>query len=243
MWAGRTLSGVDRYGKWVTTDLTGWWDSPEPKGEEADRPNADGEYELPVFNEARLISVTGALHTAGHDETHEAMAWLTGAMSGRFQVAGHGPELWCNAVRSTGVKFAPVTDTYAQWQVRLKARDPRKFGEKRFFTANTMENVAIHHKGNYRATPKFTITGSMPGGYTLTVAGRSYIVSRALTTSQPHTVDYRDGRLHVGGSLVATGVMSSQIQLVDPGQRDTLSIAARTTGSGSVTAELIDTYI
>lgn len=241
MWAGRTLSGTDRYGTWVTTSLEGWWDSPEPKGEDADRPNADGEYELPVYNQARLISVTGGLHTQSHDETHEAMTWLTGAMSGRFQVAGHGPELWCQAVRSTGVKFTPITDTYAQWQVRVKARDPRKFGEKRTFTAAPLANTAIHHKGNYQATPFLTVTGSAPG-YTIKIAGQAFTVTRALTSSQPHTINYRDGRLRVNGALVTGGVSSSRIMLVDPGQRDTLEISV-TSGTATVTCELIDTYI
>lgn len=241
-WAGRTLSGEDRYGRWVATGLEGWWDSPEPQGEAEAIPYGDGEYNLPVYNAARLVTVTGNLHARNHDELHHAMHSLTGVMKGKLYVDGHGESLWADAVRNGAVRFTPVTDTFAQWQVRLKCPDPRKFGEERIFNTAAGESIPVHHKGNYSAIPKFYIRGNMPGGYRIALASRTFTVNRALV-GVSHSIDYRDGRLRVGDDLVTGAVSSSVLFQVLPGQRDTLSLTPLAGGYGWVQMNVHDTYI
>lgn len=244
-WAGRTLSGTDRFGRWVTLNdqFEGWWDSPDPKGETEDRANADGEYDLPIYNQARLITIGGHLHTAGHAQTHEAMNFLTGPMSGRFQVSGHGSVQWADAKRSSGVKFTPITDTFAQWQLRLKCPDPRKFGASRTFLASVGVNAAAFHGGNYEAAPRFVVSGSMPGGYTLWVGGQSFTVTRALTSGNAHTINYDDGRLRIGGSVIHGGLGTTSTPRIRPGTTATVAITPVTTGTATAALTLLDTYI
>lgn len=245
MWAGRTLSGVDRFGKWVATGFDGWWDSPETRGETADVPNSDGEYDLPVYSEARLVTATGHLHATSHAQLHEAMNFFTGAMSGRLQVAGHGSIQWADANRNSGVKFTPVTDTFAQWQVRLKCVDPFKYGDvTQFPMASNGDYVTLFHRGNHVAYPRVVISGSASGGYQLRHPdGAVYNVTRALSSGSPHEVDMRTGLLRVGGVVDMTGVTGASVWHVPPGNFHYMKVLPLGAGSATAVAHVTDTYI
>jgi hypothetical protein len=221
-----------------------WWGSPDVKGEVVDRPDADGELDLPTYNQARLLTLSGSLHTDGHEQMHEAQAFFAGPMIGRFTVAGHGPTLWADGKRNSGAKFLPVTDRFAQWQVRLKFVDPRKFGDTRTWAASVGANAGnIFHRGNYNATPRFVVAGSMPGGYQLTIRGQVFTVTQPLVTGQPHSIDYGDGRLRIGGGIVHGGLGYGFTPMVLPGVATALSIVPNTTGTATATLTLLDTYI
>ena len=242
-WAGRTLNGSDRFGEWVTTGLEGWWDSPDPKGETAERPNADGDYDLPVYNQARLITVGGNLHADSHTKLHEAMNFFTGPMRGRFAVTGHGSTQWADAVRNSGVKFTPVTDVFAQWQVRLKCVNPRKFGNSQDFV-RTNGTVSVFHRGNYNALPTVVVRGSAANGYRLNgPGGLQYKVTRALVSGIPHRIEFTDGRLRVNGTVVATGADSADVWPVPPGQSVDFDINVLSGGTAEATITITDTYI
>jgi hypothetical protein len=241
-WAGRTLHGTDRFGQWITLEST-WDDTPDTKGEEEDRPNADGEYDLPIFYAARYITVTGHLHTASHAKTHEAMHWFNGAMTGRFVVSGHGPTLWCDAKRNSGTKFTIITDTFAQWQIKLKAVNPRKFGASNDFV-RTNGTVSVFHRGNYGALPTVIVRGSAANGYRINgPGGKQYKVSRALVTGVPHRIEFRDGLLRVDGNLVPDGVDRADVWPVPAGTATDFDINVLNGGTAEATITVTDTYI
>ncbi|UOD80357.1 hypothetical protein [Paenarthrobacter ureafaciens] len=244
-WGARTLSGVDRFGRWLVTDgLENWWGSPDTRGETEYFPDGDGELDLPVYNQARLLTLQGHLHSSGHDLLHEAGHFLTSSFFGRFKVQGHGPTLWADGKRNSGFIFNPVTDTFAQWQVRIKFNNPRKYGDTRTWTASVGSNALnIFHRGNYNATPRFVVTGAMPGGYRLTIKGVVFTVTQPLVSGQPHSIDFGTGRLRVNGNIVAGGLGWGFKPLVTPGVPTALAIEPITTGTGSVTLTLTDTYI
>ena len=243
-WAGRTLNGSDRFGEWVTTGLEGWWDSPDPKGETVERPNADGDYDLPVYNQARLITVGGNLHADSHTKLHEAMNFFTGPMRGRFAVTGHGSTQWADAVRNSGVKFTPVTDTLAQWQVRLKCPDPRKYGLTRTFPLVKGDYVDLFHRGNYNASATVSITGNAPGGYTLREPGGVYYeVTGPLNPGQTHTIDFRTGIFRINGYIIAGQTGVSDIWFIEPGPVKPMKITAASTDTVNATATVVDTFI
>lgn len=244
-WGARTLSGRDRFGEWVVTDgMEDWWGSPEIKGEVVSRPDADGDLDLPVYNDARLLTLSGHLHTDSHDQMHEAAAYLSSSMFGRFRVQGHGPSLWADGRRNSSVRFMPVTDRFAQWQVRLKFVDPCKYGDTRTWTATTSTPASnIFHRGNYNATARFVVAGDMPGGYRLTIKGVVFTVTRPLVSGQPHSIDFGTGRLRVNGLIVAGGLGWGFKPPITPGVATALAIEPITTGTGSATLTLTDTYI
>lgn len=242
-WAGRTLSGKDRFGEWIVTSIKGVWYSPGVKGETDDRPNADGEYDLPTYKKARILSLSGTFHARSHAELHEAGIFLTGATRGRFQVVGHGPTQWADAKVDGEIEFDPETDTLATWVLVLKCPDPRKFGDVQSFTLPANTPTVVFHRGNYEATPVITVSGSMPGGYTLTVAGWNYAVSVPLVSGTPHVIDYNDGRLRINGSVVQNSIGNTNLATIPPGESVTCALYATSGGTGSAVMKLPDTYI
>ncbi|BCW47900.1 hypothetical protein [Arthrobacter sp. StoSoilB13] len=244
-WGARTFSGVDRFGEWVVTGgMEDWWGSPDTKGEVVDRPDADGELDLPVYNQARLLTLSGSLHTDSHEQMHEAQAYFASPMFGRFMVAGHGPTQWADGKRNSGAKFLPVTDRFAQWQVRLKFVDPRKYGETWTWAASVGAPASgIWHRGNYDATARFVVAGSMPDGYKLTIKGLIFNVTAPLVTGHPHSIDYGTGRLSIDGAIVHGGLGWGFTPGITPGVPTALAIEPNTTGTGTATLTLLDTYI
>lgn len=239
VWAGRTLSGTDRLGDWKVHDSAGWWDSPDVKGETTDRPNADGEYDLPTYNTARLVTFTGRVITKSHADQHEAMNFLTGPMRGRLQVAGHGSTQWADAKRNGGVKFTPVTDTLAQWQVALKCPDPRKFGDRHTYDFTVAAPwVSVFHRGNYSASPVVQINGPFTGGFTITHPGGQYIALGDVAAGGWARVDFGTGRLKLNGNDRSDLVVRADLFKILPG-----AIAAVGISKGTGYVEVLDAYI
>jgi len=246
MWAGRTLSGRDRFGWWKVHSNDGWDDSPESKGESISIPNGDGEYDLPVYNDARMVTVSGRILTSSHVQLHEAGMYLTGAMKGRFQVAGHGPTLWADAKRDGKIKFTPITDTLATWQVPMKMVDPVKYGDAKQFTVLSGSSyTTLYHRGNYMSLPVLTIKGDMPGGYEIrSSAGAIYRVTKPLLSGTPQVIDMRDGMLQNAGLYGGSGVTRADIWRIPPGSTaTTIRIMPITTGTATMTVDVTDSYI
>lgn len=240
---GQALTGTDHFGEWSTTSLDGWWSSPEPKSEDVSRENADGDFDLPVDYEARYVTITGSLQAKNHEMQHAAINRFTALVRqrARLQVIGHGAAQWIDVKRASGFKMEPVTDTYAQWQARVKAPIPSKYGERQRFTIPSGTTVAVFHRGNYDAWPAFTVTGNMPEGYWLYVGGKGFRVTRPLTSGS-HAIDYRDGRLRVNGSFVAGGLSSAALAPITPGASTQVRLDA-VSGTGSAALTVYDTYI
>ncbi|KQR02478.1 hypothetical protein ASF72_10615 [Arthrobacter sp. Leaf141] len=242
-WAGRTLSGTDRFGRWTCAAPDGWWDSPEAKGNVIDRPDADGEHDMPIYNRARLVTFDGLLHAHSHEVLHDAGIFLTGAMTGRAQVSGHGASQWADGKKVGRIRFRPLTATMATWQVPLKFVDPRKFGELREFVATPGADALAYHRGNYPAKPVATVAGSMPGGYRLGVGGLAFVITRPLLPGVPHVIDYNDGRLRINGLVVHGNITESFTPGINPGTQTVVSLTATTTGTGTASFAVYDTYI
>lgn len=242
---GQKLTGEDHFGIWKTTGLDGWWSSPEPKGENVARENADGDFDLPTHYDARYITLTGSLRARNHEAQHQAINRFTALVrkKSRLQVIGHGPAQWADVVRSSGFKMEPLTDTLTQWQAKVKAPDPRKFGDAHEFTAKVGEPATVFHRGNYDAPPCFVVSGYAPGGYALVVNGKVFNVTRPVVTASPHTIDYDDGRLRIGGAAVHGGLGSTAAPHIPPGRSISVEIVPLTTGTPTAKLTLLDTYI
>lgn len=240
---GQKLSGEDQYGSWTVSGLEGWWDSPEPKGESAPREGADGDFETPLYYDARYVTITGSLRSANHEMQHQAMNRFTGLVQrkSRLQIVGHGAAQWADVVRASALKMVPITDTLSQWQVRVKARDPRKYGERNRFSAESGVTVPLFHRGNYDAWPSFSISGNLPGGYGLWLGGRVFLVTRPLT-SGVHVIDFRDGRLQVNGAYISGGVGVANLTPIPPGGGTSFRLEP-VSGAGTAIINVFDTYI
>ena len=244
LWAGRTLHGVDHFGEWRCTQWDGWDDSPDIKGDNVARPDADGDYDLPIYNEARKVNMTGQLTSTSRQLLISGGDALKGRMAGRFQVVNDAGGRWAESKRQSPVRFEIINDHLAIWQVRLKFDESTKYGDTRTWAASVGANASgIHHRGNYNAVPKFVVAGSMPGGYTLTIMGQVFNVTQPLVSGQPHSIDYASGRLRIGGNVVHGGIGYGFHPLIPPGVTTLLAIAPGTTGTATATLSLTDTYI
>lgn len=241
-WAGRTLSGSDRFGEWSCQVPDAWWNSPDTKGEDVSRAGADGDHDLPIFNQARLPTFSGLLEARNHEDLHEAGIFLTGAMTGRIQVSGHGPTQWAEAKRAGMIRFVPITDTIAQWQVPLKCPNPRKFGVAKDFIMSAPQDIQVFHRGNYGALPTFIIRGAAPAGYDLWgPGGKRYRVVRPLVSGKAHRVEFSDGLLRVDGVLLPNAGQSD-VWAIPPGVTTSIGISTAS-GSAVATVTVTDTYI
>lgn len=241
---GQVIHGRDHFGDWRVNTLDGWDDTPPPKGESVEREGADGEFDLPVQYAARTITLAGRLLAASPAGAANARARLNGRLPGRVgrvQVTGlDRATLWAD-VKRNGPSTGKITGSILRFTFELKAPNPRKFGDVRRYTLPASETVQAFHRGNYAAWPEFRVTGNMPDGYRLVVNGKTFTVTRGITSGS-HTVDYRDGRLRVNSSYVAGGVGSAALAPIPPG----LAVPVRlepVTGTGSATATVYDTFI
>lgn len=238
--AGPFLIGPDGF--------EGWDEGVDMRLEKTGRPQAHGSYGLPGFQESRVVSVSGNVLADSPAQLsylkERLLGILAGGQSGRIQVARPWGTQWADCQLGAKTRFAERGGKNSgTFQIQLWCADPRKFGEVQSFTLPANTPTVVFHRGNYEATPYITVSGSMPGGYTLTVAGWNYAVSRPLVSGTPHVIDYNDGRLRINGSVVQNSIGNTNLATIPPGASITCALYATSGGTGTAVMSLPDTYI
>ena len=238
---GFPLSGVTRDGIWKINSMPGWNQRPPVKRNRESRTSGDGSFKTPVFYENRLITINGRLFTKNHDYLHQAEGILNalGHRGGvKLLVEGHGPTQWATVDPRDSPDLTVITGTFLQFQIPLEATDPFKYGESYTVAGSSSTPAALFHRGTVPAWPVVTVTGTSAGGYTLTLNGKSVVVTQALVSGSPHTIDFRTGILRAGGAVVRGGLSTANFSPVNPGLSQNMTITA-----GLFTAKYSDTYI
>ena len=218
--------------------LDGLFGGVQAKGRTVSREGADGDFEVPSNLDARTVQVAGKCFA----DSAEALDHLSDQLTGLFgsgmkrRVVFDGPKVtWADGklARGTAPQFTPVVwGRIAEWSLAIQFADPRKFGESRTFASG----IPAFHYGNFPAAPVFTITGAR-SGYTIPgPSGKSYVVTRAISGSEVHTVDMNDGLLRVNGAVVFGGVSRSDTWAIPGGASVTHTL------SGLMTT-VTDTFI
>lgn len=193
-------------GLFVARDgFDGWEDGGgESRREAIPRPGAHGEFDTDVMQGSRPITIDG-----------HALAWSDGKfLSLRDRVMGlcadgrrqrlvvehRGRTLWADVRRGPKPTFDDRGVRYGRrhgrFLLQLVAADPRRYGEVNDFPGGA---VAVN-RGNFPARPQLIVSGTAAGGYTITGrGGRRVVVTRALTSGAPHTIDFARGGLWIGG--------------------------------------------
>jgi hypothetical protein len=228
--------------------FVGWDDGVDMRLEKTARPQAHGSFDLPGYQDARTVAISGSVFADSNARLRHLRSRLTGVLaggqSGRIQVDRDGDVQWADCRLASKTMFTESGgQEIATFQIQLWCPDPRKFGESRKFTASVGSPVTAFHWGNYQAAPKFVVSGSMPGGYTLWVRGIPFVVTRALTSGAPHTIDYDDGRLRIGGAVIHGGLGATSTPGVLPGVAALVDVTPNTTGTATAAMTLLDTYI
>lgn len=239
---GHPLTGVTRDGIWRVTELSGWWDRPAPKRAGESRANGDGSYPTPVQYGNRLISITGRVMSKNHEYLHQAQSQLNalGLRGGaKLLVSGHGPAQWAT-VQPRGEATAEfMTDKYLRFQIPLEAIDPFKYGESYAVSGSSGSPASLFQRGTVPAWPVVTVNNASTGtGYTLSLNGKTVVVTKSLFSAQTHTIDFRTGILRQDGVVIRGGISTANFSPINPGLTQTMSTTA-----GNITVRYSDTYI
>ncbi|MGO4298392.1 hypothetical protein [Glutamicibacter sp. MCAF14] len=131
-----------------------------------------------------------------------------------------------------------MTDRYLRFQIALEAIDPFKYGESYAVAGSSSTPASLFHRGTVPAWPVVTVTGTSAGGYTLTLNGKTVVVTQALVSGTSHTVDFKTGIIRAGSSVVRGGLSTANFSPINPGLPQNMSTTA-----GSITVRYSDTYI
>lgn len=242
---GQIIHGLDRFGLWKINRMEGWDETPGEKSNSESRPLSDGDYDAPVFYGPRLVTLNGRLSARSPGDAFTARERLTSLLRnpGRFQIDQFGLPRWANARRGR-IKPGQIKGRHLPFQMELRFIDSYKYGAARSFGGSVSAPAQVFHRGTAPAWPVVTIPGiNAPAGYTLTLNGKSVVVTRAVTAGVSHTIDFKTGILRVGGAVARGGLSTANFSPVNPGLPQTMSISVPTGAWPSFTASFNDTYI
>lgn len=244
-WGGNWRSGAP-HGLFVGDGgLKGWEGSPSGRREAVGRPFAHGEFDLPVFRSPRVVTVSGVAAAPSEYELRQLANDVTGlgadgelvpvAVDLEGQVLTASARVVEASFTDSGRRFG---DVHGVFSVNLVCPDPRKYGETSVFSGSG--SVSVWQRGNFPAAPSVRVSGSAASGYTVSgPGGGKIVVSRALTSGSPHTLDLATGALMVGGSRVLGGVASYKGFTIPARKKTTVSV----TNSSSLQVTVKDTYM
>lgn len=221
--------------------VEGLFGGPGVRAKTVARPNAHGNFALPIFRDARSIKINGLVFSDGLYAQQKDLLELGGVLAdgevGRLEISADAGEWWC----MVGLADAPdvqvvVPGRIARYQLVLRAVDPRLYGVQQSFAGSS---VTAHHYGNFPASPVVEVVGPRSAPYTITgPGGRKVTVSQSLTASQTHRIDFASGGVFRNGSRQMGVLTHFQPWTVPPGRRVSMSIS-----SGSMTVLVDDTYM
>lgn len=221
-----TVGGVTFYGAespqdrtegFMLTEFEGWNDAPSARSDSVARPNSHGDFALPATRGPRLITMSGWCRAFSSEKQGRLRSRFLGVLAdGRFgQVT---VEEFGETMRATVQLYGDPrfrkrgSSGYADWSLALRAPNPRKFGETHEYAAGE----GAFHRGNFPATPVFTIEGPQPA-YTISAGGKQYTVSTALPSGSTDVIDMSNGWCRRNGTILRSGVSRADTWTVPPG--------------------------
>ena len=184
---GRAELDIERAG------ITGWFGGSSVRSEKLDRPDAHGTFPSRVRRGGRLIVLNGHVWSSSPSEQEHLFDRLTGLLGegeiGRLHVDTESGTKWADVQLDDEVEITQqVYGKFADYRIQLWARDPLRYGDTRF----TGGGVAAVNYGNANAFPVITVSGSA-ANYTVNAAGKSFVVSKAITPGQSHVIEMKTG--------------------------------------------------
>lgn len=208
--------------------------------ETVERPSAHGAFALPGFLSGRAIRWGGLVLTRSREEQEHALLRLSGLLAGGglSRMVIDGPStMWVDVQRmSPEAPRVLNPGRVASYRFEVFAPDPRMFGETREFAGG---ETAVHY-GNFEARPVLVVSGASASGYTITGPdGRQVVVTKALVSGQPHTIDTAKGGLYVGGVRQLRAIATYQPWTVGPGAGAVASV----NNGATLVQKVTDTYV
>lgn len=225
-------------GNHVLRKLKDWRGGSQWRREEIGRPVAAGAFDIPGYLPQRVVTIEGTLLASSAALLQHQIRGLEGFGTDgeKFRVMvddDHGTT-WRDVRLAQSASVDERDETTADFVMSLWAADPRAYGESRTF----LGGESAYHYGTSSAIPTLEVTGVYPSGYTVSIPGKSFVVTQALTAGQTHRIDMRTGWLYRDNVLQSGAVSRAETWVIPPGQEVTHSI----TGAGVLTVTVVDTY-
>lgn len=237
---GQIIHGLDRFGLWKINSMEGWDETPGEKSNSEPRPLSDGDFDAPVFYGPRLVTLNGRLSARSPGDAFTARERLTSLLRnpGRFQVDQFGLPRWANARRGR-IKPGQIKGRHLPFQMELRFIDSYKYGASYAVVGTSTSPASLFQRGTVPAWPVVTVNNASTGtGYTLSLNGKTVVVTKSLFSAQTHTIDFRTGILRQDGVVIRGGLSTANFSPINPGLPQNMSTTA-----GSITVRYSDTYI
>lgn len=223
----------------------GWDDGPDVRREGVALLSEHGEYDSPVFNGSRVISVDGHAIAWSEEELGKLRNLVMGIGADgkrtRLTVTHQGMTLAATVrrgarptFRDTGIRYGRLR---ARFAIFLVAADPRKYGVPHEFAAGD----PVTHDGNFPASPVLVVAGPQPAGYTVAAGTNQYTVTTPLPSGSTDEIDMSTGWVRRNGVLLVGGITRAdtwRIPVGAPGLVHTI-----TGGPGALTVRVTDTFM
>lgn len=244
-----TIAGQDFFGQDMHDfvigpgGFEGWDDGVDMRLEKTARPQAHGSFDLPGFQDARTVAISGTAFADSNRRLRWLRNRLTGLLAGgesrRIQVDRDGDVQWADCRLAAKTMFTEHGGSdVADFQIQLWCPDPRKFGELHAFDVAPGTAAQAFHRGNYDATPVVQVNGPLTGGFTITHPNGQYTALGDLGAGSWIRVDFNTGRLRLNGNDRSDLVTRADVCKVAPG-----SLTQFTLSNGSGYVEVLDTFI
>jgi len=225
--------------------FTGWDDQEYRSASEA-RVNAHGNYPERSYREAKTVNLNGFIIANGSEQLNHYMDLFNGILA-----EGRSEKLTVD--RPWGARWAPASVVSrktvevgglprATFALSLRLESTERFGQIETFSGGIGTAFDVFQRGVVETWPMLTVTGSMPGGYEISLGGQLLEITKGIATGQTHTIDTKTGILRSNGSVVVGGLGITELFTVKPGLAQSIYSAPRTTGTGTLKVEVTDTY-
>jgi hypothetical protein len=233
-------------GFYISDDgLAGWDDSPPVRFDAVERQNADGDYDVPVYFGARVVTVSGYCYANSAEELGVYRNRLMGIPISSTRITGavHGLTTFTDGAMAAASKFeVDIPGRRAAYQFSRRCVNPKRYGGLNESVSAGDGTFTTSHYGNARASTKFIVAGTGDRWRITGPGGRSVLVTQKLYDGHPHIYDMATGLLTIEGVVQLSGVDTADSWSIPSGRQlyHTLSVQ---NGSATATALTYDTYI
>lgn len=228
-------------------DFDGWEDGVVMRRNSHPFPQNHGGFDVPSFMDERKVEMSGLCYAKSWAVIGYRALMFTGALS-KGTLSPVTVEQDDNVLRGQAQLGDHQQPTFkrvhggrplAKFEMPMTFPDPRKYGDTLTYGPGT--SVTAWQYGNFSATPIYTVTGSMPDGYSIFgPEGREYRVNLALTTGHTHTINMATGALRVDGVLVFGKVTRDDTWACPSGVKTTATLTP-VSGTGLIAAAVRET--
>lgn len=233
---------------WYVQEVEGLNDGVSTSSEEVPRDRGEGQHDIPNrLDDARLVMLKGFAYADSLGDLGQ-MAREQGALlalpeqSDAFTWLEFGDWFTTDVRRGPNWRFARDGDSgFAFFTHKFRAASQIFFGVEKSRASGT--DVYVTNHGTIPSAPVITVTGNMPGGYTIYGPDdRVYQVTASLAPGQVDIIDMSVGALRRDGDII-TGVYGSRVDVwsIAAGERQNQALLPAS-GVGTMTVEVVPAF-